>query len=220
MIDPSAREMLRNQALAAWDLVTTLQRDAVRLTAEAEVVTHLSQEQRASHGAQPGAAAETFGSPVAGLFPDNVSSDHPSATGEFNYLADQAIRRWTPMSEDREAGDGGVGLVASRNHPILVHLEQIARSRLVFVVRAHDAGTALGLAISTQPDIAIIDARLDLAHGADLVVALPRYAPRTKTLLLTSNAAQAAKVRPVGVDILSPRASRAELLRWVASAAA
>jgi len=134
---------------------------------------------------------------------------------------DQTIRRWDPGDEETaEATGQAVGLVASINLPTLVHLQQLAGTRLGYVVGAHDAGAALGLAIATQPDVSIIDARLDVANGSDLAAVLPFYAPRTRTLLLTDDHDMAARAQLTGAEVMPRRFSDQALLSWISNAAA
>jgi len=250
MIDDLERERLRRQARADWEKAKRLRRRAAELRSASRDTVQAAQElgSRAaglrSASAEKRFAAEELRQEAAGLA---LASDalHAQPTGDHSLqaparlspdaaspgrtvnpalleaLVDQTIRRWDPREEEEaEAKGQGVGLVASINMPTLVRLEQLAGSRLGYVVGANDAGAALGLAIATQPDLSIVDARLDLADGSDLAAILPFYAPRTKTLLLTDDHDLAARAQLVGADVMSRGFSDQDLLSWISNAAA
>ena len=249
MIDDLERERLRRQARADWEKAKRLRRRAAELRSASRDTVRAAQElgSRAaglrSASAEKAYAAEALRREAAGLALTSDalnarSDDHPpqapaqlspdaASPGRtvdpalLEALVDQTIRRWDPREEEEaEAKGQGVGLVASINMPTLVRLEQLAGSRLGYVVGANDAGAALGLAIATQPDLSIVDARLDLANGSDLAAILPFYAPRTKTLLLTDDHDLAARAQLVGADVMSRRFSDQALLSWISNAAA
>ena len=122
--------------------------------------------------------------------------------------------------KEAEANRRGIGLAVSIDLPTVLRLQQLIGTQLAKVLGAEDAETALGLAISTQPDISIIDTRLDPANGSDLAVILPFYAPRTKRLLLSDDHDLAAKAQLVGIEVMPREFSEEALLSWVAVAAA
>jgi len=250
MIDDLERERLRRQARADWEKAKRLRRRAAELRSASADMVRAAEELRSravglrSASAERAYAAGELRREAAGLTlasgalharstdghrlqaPARLSTDAASPGGTVNpalleALVDQTIRRWDPREEaEAEAKGQGVGLVASINMPTLVRLEQLAGSRLGYVVGANDAGAALGLAIATQPDLSIVDARLDLADGSDLAAILPFYAPRTKTLLLTDDHDLAARAQLVGADVMSRRFSDQDLLSWISNAAA
>ena len=249
MIDDLERERLRRQARVDWEKAKRLRRRAAELRSASIDTVRAARElgSRAeglrSASAEKAYAAEELRREAAGLAlakdlhvrstddhppqaPAQLSPDAASPGRTVNptlleALVDQTIRRWDPREEEEaEAKGQGVGLVASINLPTLVRLEQLTGSRLGYVVGANDAGAALGLAIATQPDISIVDTRLDLANGSDLAAILPFYAPRTKTLLLTDDHDLAARAQLVGADVMSRRFSDQDLLSWISNAAA
>ena len=193
MIEAPERERLRQRALFAWD-------DAKRLH-ETALGFDSSEKKR--------------GAPVHRSA--NVMARHLRARGELEVLVDRAIRGAKATHAAREADSKGIALVASMELSALLRLEELVTSHLGYVVGATDAGTAFGLAIATQPDIAVVDGSLDLGRGADLVFSLPLYAPCTRSLLLTADANLMAKARIVGVDVLPHEHSPGALLSWVAT---
>ena len=50
---------------------------------------------------------------------------------------------------------------------------------------ARDAGTALGLAIVNQPDVAVIDDDLPIVGGLDAAFLVKTYAPASRVVLFT-----------------------------------
>jgi len=229
MIDAAERELLRHRAVRAWDDAKRLQREAARLvsasTQTLRVAEGLQWEAvglvRASEALRTRSPESRTGNAVTYLSPDAASHGRTVNSALLEALVDQTIRRWDPGEEDRaEACGQAVGLMASINLPTLVRLQQLAGRQLGYVVGAHDAGAALGLAIATQPDVSIIDTRLDVANGSDLTAVLPFYAPRTRTLLLTDDYDVAAKAKLAGADVMSRRFSDQGLLSWISEAAA
>jgi len=230
MIEAAERELLRQRALRAWDEAKRLQREAASLIAasthEVRAAEKLHQEAvlgpaRAEEARQARSTESRHSQGLAHRSSDAASPRRTVNSVLLEALVDQTIRRWDPGDEEEaEANGEGVGLVASINWPTLVHLQQLAGTRLGYVVGAHDAGAALGLAITTQPDLSIIDARLDLADGADVAAVLPFYTPQTKTLLLTDDHDIAARAQLTGTDAMPRRFSDQALLSWISNAAA
>ena len=191
MIDVSTRALLRQRALTAWERSKRLRPDTEALHLQARETLKYVQERRARRAA------------------DRYST-------HLEVLVDRAIR-WS--RQNPAAATGLRGLAASINLPRLVQLEEAMRNWTPFLVGAGDAGTALGLAIATQPDVAIIDDRLDIATGADLILTLPTYAPETTALLLTDDADAATDVRLAGFDMQARDFSEPALSSWIASVA-
>ncbi|HMK99390.1 MAG TPA: hypothetical protein VK428_04305 [Acidimicrobiales bacterium] len=229
MIDALERELLRFSALEAWGEAKRLHREAAALiSASRNTVLAAEQLQREATGLVRASevlrarSAEGRCSPVVGELPPQA--DLPRQTFDpalLQTLVDHTIRRWDPTEEQKaEANGKAVGLVASIDFPTLLRLQQLAGTRLGYVVGAHDAGAALGLLIAMQPDLSIIDTRLEVADGSDLAAVLPFYAPRTKTLLLTDDHDLAAKAQHTGAAVMSRNFSDRALLAWVSKAAA
>jgi hypothetical protein len=215
MIDARMRGVLRRRAVEAWDEAKRLHHETARVIAEAQRGVQSSQHSRAqrSSTASPSSGAEDFRPIWAGHFSLSITAR------EVEYLTDRAIRKCNPSNEDREAADGGAGLVASAHRSTLGRLESLVGKRTGFLATARDAGTALGLVIGTQPDVAVVDSRLGVANGADLVLTVPFYAPRTRVLLLADDAV-AAVAQAAGIEVLSSHFSDEALQCWIAEWAA
>jgi len=132
-------------------------------------------------------------------------------------LADRAIADWGSAAM---ALDDGAAVVACGEMGDLLRIKEVLGATLSSVFGATDAGTALGLAIAIQPDVAVIDTKLELADGVDVALALPLYAPRTKTLVLTEDPLRAAQVRVVGFDAAPRHPPDSVLGEWVVNAPA
>jgi hypothetical protein len=194
MIDALERERQRRRALFAWNDAKRLHQTAVGLgSSEGE------------RGALDHHSA-------------NVMARHLRAMSELEVLVDRAIRGEQATHAATEADSKGIALVASMQRPALLRLQEVVTSHLGYVVGATDVATAFGLAIATQPDIAVVDGCLDLGRGADLVLTIPLYAPSTRSLLLTEDEDLMAKARILGVDVLPHDHSPGALLSWVARA--
>ena len=229
MIETAERDLLRHRALRAWDEAKRLQQKAAdlisasgdKLRVTEQMLREAADLRRVSEALRARSIDTRRPRAVAHLSQEAASPAPTVSPALLEALVDQTIRRWDPIEEEEaEAKGEGVGLVASINWPTLVHLQQLGGARLGYVVGAHNAGAALGLVIATQPDLSIIDARLDLADGSDLVAVLPFYAPRTKTLLLTDDRDMAARAHLTGAEIMPRRFSDQALLSWIANAAA
>jgi hypothetical protein len=218
MLTSFEREVLRRQAMTAWEHAKRLNAEATRVVAAAaQTVRSSGRKRQLPVTLARYRQGETFTYHAAA---DTESPRHPASRSELEMLVDRAILRFTPIQEDREALGLGAGLLASVDLEMLMRLSQLARRCLGYVVSAHDAGTALGLAMVTQPDIAIVDARLDLASAVDLAAALPLYAPRTRSLVLTDDRDLGTTAQLAGADVLSRQVSERELVSWVSKAAA
>ncbi|HUE61003.1 MAG TPA: hypothetical protein VMO88_15640 [Acidimicrobiales bacterium] len=215
MVEARIREALRRRAVEAWDDTKRLHHETARVIVEAQHGVQSSQQARAQRSStpSPSSGAEDLRPIWAGHFSLSITAR------EVEYLADRAIRKSKTAIEDREAADGGAGLVASAHQSTLARLESLVGERTGFLATARDAGTALGLVISTQPDVAVVDSRLGVANGADLVLTVPFYAPRTRVLLLADDDV-AAVAQAAGIEVLSSRFSDEALQCWVAEWAA
>jgi len=215
MINARVREDLRRRAVEAWDDAKRLHHETARVIAEAQRGVQSSQQARAQRcsATSPSSDAEGFRPIWAGHFSLSITAR------ELEYLADRAIGKCNPANEDLEAADGGAALVASAHMSTLARLESLVGKRAGFLATASDAGTALGLLISTQPDVAVVDSRLGVANGADLVLTAPFYAPRTRVLLIADDDVAAA-ARAAGIEVLSSHFSDDALQFWIAEWAA
>ncbi len=128
---------------------------------------------------------------------------------------ERAISQWSEHLRDGKDDKGPVAVVASSDMEELLRVLRLATGRLVNTIGVSDAGTVLGFAIAAQPDIAIIDAHLELGSGVDTALTLPIYAPRTRVLVLTDDPEQAGDVRTVGLDTELRRVSDRALAAWI-----
>ncbi len=194
MIDVSTRALLRQRALAAWERSKGLPTDTETLHREIRETKKPVQERHVRRAADRHAHHR----------------DH---------LADWEIRRSRRTSAAPDASTGGIGLAASIKLPRLVLMEKAMRTWIPFLVRASDVGSALGLAIAMQPDFAVIDDRLAIGTGAELMRTFPTYAPETRALFLTDDEGAAQDIRFAGFDVLARDLSENDLSAWIASVA-
>lgn len=115
----------------------------------------------------------------------------------------------------------GVGLVAAGRPDQLRELQGALSQRLHEVWRAPDPAIAVGLAISTQPDLAVIvDTDLPLIGGLDTARMIRFYAPRAGLLLLTGDTGVERLARDAGIQTadvsVSPKGLLAAVDRLVA----
>ena len=134
----------------------------------------------------------------------------------LEYLVEGTITRLSlPLLDPRLGTRRGVGLAASTRPRRLFHSARLLGHELSRVVRATDAGTALGLAITLQPDLAIIDSSLGLASGIDLARVLSLYSPATRCLVLTDDDESAEELRALGIETEKRDADNVSILRWI-----
>jgi hypothetical protein len=133
---------------------------------------------------------------------------------------DRAITGWVDQFRGAVGPDERVALVASADMNELVRIQETLMGHFSHMLGARDVGTALGLAMAAQPDVAVIDADLELGSGVDAALTLPIFAPHTRVLVLTDDARRAGDVRIVGLDTLHRRVSDPRLLTWAEDLAA
>lgn len=210
MITASEREQLRERAVAAWLQAKRLHRDAETLVGHAR-------DLRASHNRGAVAAAGIWAGPdtVADGLEPMWAVDGPY---ELQALVDRALARSDVGDDDLD--DRCVGLVASGDMSQLLWLGELVGSAGTRVLGARDAGTALGLSIANQPDLAVIDERLEVASGVDLALTLGVFTPRTTMLLLSDDSDTARKAELAGVTVLPHEVSPRELRAWAVAALA
>jgi hypothetical protein len=217
-IDPFERELLRDRALDRWQQSKAARHDAAtsaRFLAAKERTDRLRDETGAIHDRAEVAIAR------AARLVEEVTILRGSAVNAttLELLADRVIRGWHARGPDLGEAAPGVALAASARMSALLHVKDLLGTQVGRVTGASDAGTALGLVIVTQPDLAIIDESLELAKGTDLAVVLPLYAPQTKALVLTDDAGRSRELRAIGFDVHGEDADDVALLQWIDGAA-
>lgn len=210
MITPYERDLLRARALDAWNQAKRLHRDTAWLIERSRT---LRDRRAATRRTGERVAPQRTGEVAEGMwgtYGANVVED----------LVDRVLARPDPRGPDVAADGDAVALVASAEMAELLRFGDLLRSCTPYVVGASDAGTALGLLIGTQPDLAVIDDHLELSSGADLTVTLSLYAPRTAALLLCDDPDTASRMQTAGVVVRSHDISESDLRRWAAAALA
>ena len=206
---PYERALLRQQALAKWQHSKGLRSQAAAACQRAELLRQRS-------GAAILRSREVLRRAETVIGEAAILAEGAATASSVELLADRAISRWDPQMLLHQ----GVALVACGQLGDLLRMEQLVGGSLGSVLGASDAGTALGLAIAMQPDLAIIDARLELADGVDTALALPLYAPRTRALVLTDEVERAAQVRIVSFDAEARHPDDSVLQSWIERAVA
>jgi len=213
-IDPIERALLQARALDRWLDSKTLRREiSARGKRARDHSGTLCEHAEALRERTDDVMARS-----ARLVEESVGLRGPGSS-TLEVLADRVIRSWRPPNNDPTALDGGAALIATSSMGELLRFKELAASSIPFVMGATDAGTALGLAIVMQPDLALIDTRLELASGTDLALTFPLYSPQAKTLVLTDDASRAHDLRLVGLDSLPRGADDSTLLGWIERAA-
>jgi hypothetical protein len=133
----------------------------------------------------------------------------------FAHLVDRALER---IEGSLNLGESPA-LVASGRLGELVRLKQLAGTHCSYVVGTLDSGTALGLAMITQPALAIVADPLEVASAVDMALTLPTYAPRTKVLVLTDDDDAAHDLRTLGIEVDPSHAPDSLVLSWIERAA-
>lgn len=226
MIDVLDRELLREQAVTRWNEVKRLRHDAVLLKQRtAELRGRFESQSARFHELRQGAhlAQERARAEVERA--RKLSEDAAALVGTssqpmvFEHLVDQAIElSGLTFLDDRL--DEGVALVGSADMGELVRMKDLANALLPCTFGAVDAPTVLGLTMTLQPDLAVIDADLDISSGADVVLTFPLYAPQTKALVLTDDPERSRDLRIVGFETQPRDVSDSSLLAWIARSAA
>ena len=143
-----------------------------------------------------------------------------STAATIDYLANRVVATWNPPQFDLHQLDQGAAIMASGSMYEMIRGKELLGEKVPYVLGATDAGTALGLVIASQPDVAIIDQRLELADGVDLALSLPAFAPHMKVLVLTDDPVRAADLDVVGLESRGHDASDALLRSWIEKAVA
>ncbi|HLX87684.1 MAG TPA: hypothetical protein VKR22_04380 [Acidimicrobiales bacterium] len=133
--------------------------------------------------------------------------------------ANRTISRQAPQMQPAVSSADGIAMVISTHAREQRRLRDVCERCVDCVMEAGDLGTSVGLAISTQPDLAVIDFDSDLGTGAALVLSLPVFAPRTRVLVLTDDPDAAMGMRTAGYSIATSNISESDLDDWIARVA-
>jgi len=82
---------------------------------------------------------------------------------------------------------GPLALLALSHAPTVVSVYEVARRGRWRMVDALNGAVAVGVAMLTQPDCAVIDGALAMVAGLDVANGLQLYAPRTAVLIMTGD---------------------------------
>lgn len=183
MLRPEDRGELRDRAVAAWNAATHAQRTSAGLQSDARQAREASQTLRA----------------VA-----------QSLRGD---LVDRVNRILDAQAHAGEVTAYGVGLVTAGRLQHVGELHHALHQRLPQVLSARDPAVAVGLAIVTQPDVALVadDDATPVISGLDAAVLIKQCAPNASVMLFTSDRDADARAREVGIATCDPLVSAEDL---------
>lgn len=150
---------------------------------------------------------------------------HDAASRRSARLQEPAVLRVdriveAPMNLELAGLREGLGLVVASRMSRVASLHEALHERLGRVWTARDPADAVGLAITTQPDVALVDDDLPVMSGLDTAVLIRCYAPESSVLLFTDDeeTVRVAALHEIAVSrpLFSPGAVLAALDRLVA----
>ena len=112
----------------------------------------------------------------------------------------------------------GVGLVIAGPARRRDELHGALSSRLASVLVATDSVPGLGLAISEQPELVLIDDHLLTMNGLDTSYLIRAYVPDTTVILLTRDRGSIEVARLNGIVVKTPAISRRQLFTTIDAA--
>jgi hypothetical protein len=183
MLRPEDRGELRDRAVAAWNAATR----------EMEISAHLQH-----HSREVRQTAETLRAVARSLRVD---------------VLDRVHRILDAQAHAGEVTAYGVGLVTAGRLQHVGELHHALHQRLPQVLSARDPAVALGLAIVTQPDVALVadDDSLPAISGLDAALLIHQCAPNASVLLFTNDRQTDSRARDVGIATSAPLLSTEEL---------
>jgi CheY-like chemotaxis protein len=191
MLSDDERDELRHRALTAWH-------DAKRLATVARELGETSADLTAE--------ARELTSTWHELRPNLVRQRRVVRA------IDDVLAGEDPPPYPRERRGGRIGLLAMTDLGELVGVYQAAAKRRWRIVDAVDGATAIGVAMLTQPDCAVLDANLPTLSGLEVADGLRHYAPRTAVLLLTGDGDIDARARHAGFPTLGKSAPLLDII--------
>lgn len=111
----------------------------------------------------------------------------------------------------------GVGLVAASRGDRMSRLHDAVHACTGRVYAASDGPTAVGLAISEQPDVAVVEDHLAIMSGLEAAIVMRAFNPCGATLLITSDPDADREARGLGIATQGPSASLEQLLATLGS---
>jgi hypothetical protein len=183
MLRPEDRGELRDRAVAAWSAATTVRQASSGLQSR-------SREIRGE--------AQTLRTVARSLRGDDV---------------DRVNRILDVQAHAGEVTAYGVGLVTAGRLQHVGELHHALHQRLPQVLSARDPAVAVGLAIVTQPDVALVadDEALPAMSGLDAAFLIQQCAPNASVMLFTSDREADARARHAGIATSEPLFSTGEL---------
>lgn len=183
MLRPEDRGGLRDRAVEAWNAATRARQVSSGLQSDSRQVREASQTLRA----------------VA-----------QSLRGD---VVDRVNRILDAQAHAGEVTAYGVGLVTAGRLQHVGELHHALHQRLPQVLSARDPAVAVGLAIVTQPDVALVadDDALPVITGLDAALLIKQCAPNASVMLFTSDRDADIRAHEVGIATSEPLFSTGEL---------
>ena len=183
MLRPEDRGELRDRAVSAWNAATRVRAASMGLKSESRDAREASRTLRS----------------VALSLRDDV--------------VDRVNRILDAQAHAGEVTAYGVGLVTAGRLQHVGELHHALHRRLPQVLSARDPAVAVGLAIVTQPDVALVadDDALPAITGLDAALLIQQCAPNAAVLLFTSDRHADARAREVGIATSEPLFSTGEV---------
>jgi len=191
MLSDDERDELRHRALLAWHDAKRLAADAGELAAAAASLTgHASELISTLNGMQP----------------------NPVRQRRVVRAIDDVLAADDPRPYPRERRHGSLGLLAMTDLGGMVAVYQAATKRSWRIVDAVDGATAVGVAMLTQPDCAVLDSNLPTLAGLEVADGIRHYAPHTAVLVLTRDGDIDAQARHAGHVTIGKSASLLDII--------
>ena len=175
MLRPEDRGDLRQRAVSAWKAATTAIERSTDLQKDAQDVRETSQ--------------------ILRTVSQSLRAD----------LIDRVDRILDAQAHAGDVTAYGVGLVTAGRLQHVGELHHALHQRLPQVLSARDPAVAVGLAIVTQPDVALVaDDALPLITGLEAALLIQQCAPSAAVMLFTRDGEADARARDAGIMTSEP----------------